>query len=226
MVAYPGALVSLGAEVAGVITRVLVQEKSVVHKGDLLVQFRGDEIRAMAEEAVARVAEIDAELSRIDQELARVKRLPDQHPETAQAREDAQADLTAARARRAAAVAAYKRIQAEFARTRLRAPIDGVVIAREVNAGETVIQGTPLIKIVDLNRLRIEAEIDEFDIPASPRVAPPPSPPKDTQAAPGAASWKRSPTPSSPAAPAPKTPAASPTPAFSPSASPSGNPPP
>src|SRR5436305_14305243 len=44
VVAYPGAMVSLGAEVAGVITRVLVQEKSVVHKGDLLVQFRGDEI--------------------------------------------------------------------------------------------------------------------------------------------------------------------------------------
>src|SRR5947208_4606731 len=165
VVAYPGAMVSLGAEVAGVITRVLVQEKAVVHKGDLLVQFRGDEIRALAEEAVARVAELDAELSRIDQEIARVKRLPDMLPDTAPAREAVQAELTAARARRAAATAAYKRIQAEFARTRVRAPIDGVVIAREVNPGEMVIQGTPLIKIVDLNRLRIEAEIDEFDIP-------------------------------------------------------------
>jgi HlyD family secretion protein len=165
VVAYPGAMVSLGAEVAGVITRVLVQEKSVVHKGDLLVQFRGDEIRAMAEEAVARVAEIDAELTRIDQELARVKRLPNMLPDTIQAREAVEAELTAARARRAAATAAYKRIQAEFARTRVRAPIDGVVIAREVNPGESVIQGEPLIKIADLNRLRIEAEIDEFDIP-------------------------------------------------------------
>jgi HlyD family secretion protein len=165
VVAYPGALVSLGAEVAGVITRVLVQEKTVVHKGDLLVQFRGDEIRALAEEAVARVAEIDAELARMDQELARVKRLPNMLPDTIQAREAVEAELTTARARRAAATAAYKRIQAEFARTRVRAPIDGVVIAREVNPGEMVIQGTPLIKIVDLNRLRIEAEIDEFDIP-------------------------------------------------------------
>src|SRR3954449_10161253 len=39
VVAYPGSMVSLSAEVAGVITRVLVQEKSVVHKEDLLVQF-------------------------------------------------------------------------------------------------------------------------------------------------------------------------------------------
>ena len=71
----------VGAELAGTITRVLVQEKSVVHKGDLLVELRGDEIRASAEEAVARVSETDAELTLIEQDQARVKRLPER-PDT------------------------------------------------------------------------------------------------------------------------------------------------
>ena len=49
---------------------VLVQEKSSVRKGDLLIEFRGDAIRASAEEAVARVAQADAELAQIEQEQA------------------------------------------------------------------------------------------------------------------------------------------------------------
>ena len=163
--AYPGAEVVVGAELAGTITRVLVQEKSVVHKGDMLIELRGDEIRASAEEAVARVNEADAELTLIEQDQARVNRLPEKQPGQAEARDRIKARWAAAKARRAAAVAGYRRIEAEFARTRVRSPIDGVVVSRTANPGETVNLGTPLLRIVDLNRLRIEAEIDEYDIP-------------------------------------------------------------
>ena len=43
--AHPDAEVVVGAEMAGTVTRVMVQEKSVVHKGDLLLLLRSDEIR-------------------------------------------------------------------------------------------------------------------------------------------------------------------------------------
>jgi HlyD family secretion protein len=163
--AYPGADVVVGAELPGTITRVLVQEKSAVRKGDLLIEFRGDAIRASAEEAVARVAQTDAELAQIEQEQARANRLPEKQQGVAEARERLKARWNVAKARRAEAVAGYRRIEAEFARTRVRSPIDGVVISRAVNPGETVNLGSPLLRIVDLSRLRIEAEIDEFDIP-------------------------------------------------------------
>jgi RND family efflux transporter MFP subunit len=163
--AYPGAEVVVGAELAGTITRVLVQEKSRVHKGDLLVEFRGDEIRASAEEAVARVNEADAELTLIEQEQVRAGRLAEEQPGQAEAKDRLKARASAARARRAAAVAGYRRIEAEFARTRVRSPIDGEIVSRTVNTGETVNLGTPLLRIVDFRRLRIEAEIDEYDIP-------------------------------------------------------------
>ncbi|MGD0043663.1 MAG: efflux RND transporter periplasmic adaptor subunit [Isosphaeraceae bacterium] len=163
--AYPGAEVVVGAELPGTITRILVQEKSTVRKGQLLVEFRGDAIRASAEEAVARVAQADAELSQIEQEQARANRLPEKQQGMAETRERLKARWNTAKARRAEAVAGYRRIEAEFAGTRVRSPIDGVVISRAVNPGETVNLGTPLLRIVDLTRLRIEAEVDAFDIP-------------------------------------------------------------
>lgn len=163
--ACPGAEVVVGAELAGTITRVLVQEKSLVHYGDMLIELCGDEIRALAEEAVARVNEADAELTLLEQDQARLNRLPEKQPGQAEARDRIKARWAAARARRAAVVAGYRRVEAEFARTRVRSPIDGVVVSRTVNPGETVNLGTPLLRIVDLTRLRIEAEIDEYDIP-------------------------------------------------------------
>src|SRR5271166_6171458 len=163
--AYPGAEVVVGAELPGTITRILVQEKSWVRKGDLLIEFRGDAIRASAEEAVARVAQADAELSAIEQEQARANRLPEKQEGVAETRERLKARWDTAKARRAEAVAGYRRIEAEFAGTRVRSPIDGVVISRAVNPGETVSLGTPLFRIVDLSRLRIAAEVDAFDIP-------------------------------------------------------------
>ena len=40
-----------------------------------------------------------------------------------------------------------------------------MVITRDVDLGETVNVASPLVTIVDLTKLRVEAEVDEFDIP-------------------------------------------------------------
>ena len=71
--------------------------------------------------------------------------------------------LELARARRSAAVACCDRFDALIAKTRITAPIDGVVTARHAHPGEIARPGTALVTIADLNRLRIEAEVDEFD---------------------------------------------------------------
>ena len=68
-----------------------------------------------------------------------------------------------ARARRSAAIASRDRLDALIAKTRITSPIDGVVTARHVQPGEIAAPGTAVVTVVDLNRLRIEAEVDEFD---------------------------------------------------------------
>jgi HlyD family secretion protein len=164
VVAYPGAEVLVGAETAGTILAVLVQEKTAVHKGDLLVEFKADELKASLDEAVARVAEAEAEMNHNQRELARTERLLQRKAGTDEERERFQSRWIVARARRAAAVATVKRLEASLAKTRVLAPIDGVVVARHAHLGETVNVGVALVHIVNLKQLRIEAEVDEYDI--------------------------------------------------------------
>ncbi len=68
------------------------------------------------------------------------------------------------RARRDALKAARARLDAQWRKHWVFAPIDGVVTSRMVNAGETVAASAPLVTIVDLTRLRVEAEVDEYDV--------------------------------------------------------------
>ncbi len=77
--------------------------------------------------------------------------------------ESNQRGLDVSRARRRAAIAARDRLDAQLAKTRITAPIDGVVIARFANPGETVDAAARLVTVADLTRVRVEAEVDEVD---------------------------------------------------------------
>jgi multidrug efflux pump subunit AcrA (membrane-fusion protein) len=135
-----------------------------VRRGDLIVEFRADEVKAAVQEAHHRLieAEVGVRLQHFRGRLDRIMPL-------GTANEPQQQDLrrellAAAVAHRDAAKTAVDRVEAEAAKYRIVAPIDGVVVARHADAGETINAGTPIVTIVDLTRLRVEAEVDEFDI--------------------------------------------------------------
>jgi RND family efflux transporter MFP subunit len=163
VVTYPGAEVTLGTEVAGTIVRLPVQEKSVVHKGDLIAELRADDLRASLGEARARIAEAEADCAHFDRELHRAQRLLGGQAAAQQDFDSWRHNRDTARARKEAAAAAAVRLEAMIEKTQIRAPIDGVVTSRMVHPGETVEAGTRLVTVVDLSKLRIEAEVDEFD---------------------------------------------------------------
>src|SRR5262249_14084876 len=142
--AYPGAEAAVSTEVSGTIARLYVQEKSVVRKGGLIAELSADVERAAAEEARARTGEADADLALLESEVSRQQRLHASGAATAQSLEHAEHDRDAARARRALAAATTRRLASMLKKTRIVAPIDGVVIARLVQPGETVAGGTHL----------------------------------------------------------------------------------
>jgi multidrug resistance efflux pump len=164
VVAYPGAQVVIGAETAGTIERILVFEKSRVRKGDLLVEFRAADVRAQVAEAAARLAEAEAEAGHAVLEEQRLKALLDRHATSPQEYERIHYHNLALTARRDAALAMRDRLVALLAKYRIVSPIDGVVTARFVQQAETVAIAAPLVTVLDLSRLRIEAEVDDFDI--------------------------------------------------------------
>ena len=164
VVAYPGAQVTVSTEVLGTIVQMPAHEKAAVKKGDLLAELRSDEVKAALREAHHRLSEVEVAL-RLEQVRSRLDRIlpmvTAKEPQPPDARRDA---LSAATARRDAAKATIDRLEAELAKYRIVAPIDGVIIECNVEPGETVNAASPLLTIVNLNRLRVEAEVDEFDI--------------------------------------------------------------
>jgi RND family efflux transporter MFP subunit len=163
VVAYPGAEVTVGSDVAGTIERLNVEEKQTVRKGEVIAVIQANDTRAALSVARARVAESDADIRLFSLESERAKNLWNVEVGSKQAWEKAERDLDAARAHRASASAEVRRLEALVEKTIITAPIDGVVVDRAVHAGETIAAGAPLITIADLKQTRVEAEIDEFD---------------------------------------------------------------
>jgi HlyD family secretion protein len=164
VVAYPGAEVVVGTDVSGTIEKLNVVEKNAVRKGDVIAVIKAHDTRAALSVARARVGEAEADIRLFEAEVARAEHLFREDVGSKQAWEKAARDLDAARARLSSAAAEVRRLEALVAETVITAPIDGVVIARDVHPGETVAEGDELLTIANLGKTRVEAEIDEFDV--------------------------------------------------------------
>ena len=163
VVAYPGAEVRVGAERAGRLVRVLVEEGALVRKGQLLAEIDSDELRAALAEARARVVEAEAEARLSEATLARRQKLQQERIIAAHDLDQALRDLETANARVLTAKASVARYEALVAKSGLAAPIAGTVTARRVDAGQMVETGDHAFTVADLSRLRIEGEAHEAD---------------------------------------------------------------
>jgi RND family efflux transporter MFP subunit len=163
VVAYPGAEVRIGAERAGRLVRVLVEEGAAVRKRQLLAEIDSDELRAALDEARARVVEAEAEVRLSEATLARRQKLQQERIIAAQDLDQALRDALTTSARVSTAKASVARYEALVAKSRIEAPIAGTLIARRVDAGQMVETGDHAFTVADLTRLRIEGEAHEAD---------------------------------------------------------------
>ncbi|MCG3193220.1 MAG: p-hydroxybenzoic acid efflux pump subunit AaeA [Thermoanaerobaculia bacterium] len=163
VVAYPGYEVEIGADFAGRVARVLVDEQSVVKKGDILAEIDASEEEAALRQALSRVREAEADLRLSEAEVSRAAQLLESKVGTRQSLDKAERDRDAASARRQTAGAEVERLTALLRKAAIRAPFSGTILSRHISAGETVERGTPAFSLADLAKLRIEAEVDEMD---------------------------------------------------------------
>jgi HlyD family secretion protein len=160
---YPGAEATISTEVDGRIVRLPVEEGARVRKGELLVELSSREARAAVAEARAQLAAAEAALRLAESDLGRDSRLRDAEIISDQRLDRSMSECAAARARRDAARATLDRLSARLAKMRITSPLAGEVITRQAEPGETVSIGAPLLQVADLSRIRVEAEVDEFD---------------------------------------------------------------
>jgi HlyD family secretion protein len=160
----PGAEITVGAELSGKLTRLLVKELDTVKAGDVLAEVDVKEQQAALNEAWARVKEAGADVDFTSRERRRSQQLWNSNVVAEATLDRSVHDSTAAESRRSSLLAGAARISANIAKSKIVAPIDGTVTQRFADAGEMVASGAPLVTLTDLSHRRIEAEIGEFDV--------------------------------------------------------------
>ncbi len=176
--------VNLTSEVVGRVEAVHVEEGQRVSAGELVLAIDNEAYAALVEQnrAAMRLEEINidrtalriANLERRDDRnaLLHARKLLDEHSFEAARHEleAARIDLRSAKERLAQARAQLHQSIEQLEKTRLRAPIDGVVTALDIEMGETAIAsatnipGSQLMTIADPSRVVTEVHVDEADV--------------------------------------------------------------
>ena len=128
-----------------------------------MIEIAAEETRAALSEAQAHVHEADVDIAFTQTEADRADRLSSSNAVAKDLLDRAVHDRDAAKARRTSAHATAARLGATLAKSRVLAPIDGVVLERHVDPGQVIAPGAAVATICDLSRVRVEAEIDAFD---------------------------------------------------------------
>ena len=176
--------VQLRSEVIGQVTELHVEEADIVAKGDPVITLDPKTYQAQVEQAEARVRiqQIAIERQRLlietladrfeRQKTMFAKNLVDEDSYEALKSELALAkvDLRSLQESLAQARAALDQSEELLSKTRIRSPIDGVVIQVDIKVGETVIAGTTnipgstMMVIADPSETLTEVQVDEADI--------------------------------------------------------------
>jgi HlyD family secretion protein len=178
----PVTTVLVGSQVSGKIIEIFVDYNSEVRRGQqvaridpALFQAKVRETRARYEQTKADVAKAkanlaDAELDfRRNQTLVRQNLVAQNDLDKARTRfESSRAELQAAQAQVAVATAAMKEAETNLGYTTIVSPVDGVVISRSVDVGQTVAASfqTPTLFTIaqDLTKMQVEVAVDEGEV--------------------------------------------------------------
>jgi HlyD family secretion protein len=174
--------VQVGSQVSGSIQSLNADFNSTVRKGQVLARLDPSLFQARVEQARANVISARANLERSKamvedtrqkyeraKELAAQQLLPQSDLDTARSNQDAAvAQVKASEAAVSQAVASLNQAQVDMDHTVIASPIDGVVIARNVDVGQTVAASlqAPVLFVIanDLRQLQVNASIDEADV--------------------------------------------------------------
>ncbi len=164
----PVVLVNVGTQVSGTVKKLYVDFNDKVKRGQALLELDDALVSASERQSAASVQNARATLELAEANEARMQALFAKEYVSRQEYEQSRQALKSARAQLALAQAQNERDRANLAFTVIRSPVDGVVIDRVVDLGQTVaasFQTPVLIKIAqDLSEMRIDTSFAEADI--------------------------------------------------------------
>jgi len=178
----PVYIVDVGSQVSGKIAKLYADFNSKVKSGELLAELDLELLQAKVDQAESsyksRVASLEQAKLQVDntkkkldrsKELFAKKQISVEDMETAESNYlNAKASLVASESQLAQAKSSLDSSKVDLSYAIIRSPIDGVVISRNVNMGQTVAasyQAPVLFKVAsDLTKMQLQCDIDETDI--------------------------------------------------------------
>lgn len=162
--------VPVGTQVSGVISALYADYNSLVKKGQLIAQIDPTLAEAQLRDAQAALDRTVTNMEDAKRQFERAKRLAEEKLLSGQDLDAREVAYKASRASVESAKATLERASANRRYCDITAPVDGVVIARMADVGQTVAASfsTPnLFQIAqDLSKMKVEISIDEADIGA------------------------------------------------------------
>lgn len=160
--------VEVGTQVSGIIEDIYVDFNSTVKAGDLLAVLDTQTLQENVSKAAASLQSADADLRHARSNYERTKRLHLANAATQVDLDAVENTLARARAAQVNAKANLRQAQVNLGYARITSPIDGVVMNRAVEQGQTVASSfnTPTLFTIarDLTKMQVEAAVDEADI--------------------------------------------------------------
>ena len=178
----PVTTVQVGTQVSGTIKSLTADFNTTVHRGQVIAVLEPSLFQSQVEQARATVSKLQADAERAAVEvrdtqakLRRARELSEKKlisasdlDTAATAANQAEAQVKSAEAQIVQAKAQLQQANVNLGHTIITAPIDGIVVARSVDVGQTVaasMQAPTLFVIAgDMSRMQVLARVDESDI--------------------------------------------------------------
>ncbi|WP_295750530.1 efflux RND transporter periplasmic adaptor subunit [Undibacterium sp.] len=157
--------VTVRAKVGAEVRETLVQEGMAVTKGQVLTRFDAADLRARLTAQDASVDEAQAKLTMANKNRNSNESLLQQKYISQNAFDVTNNSVELAQASLKSALAQRQVAQLALADTEVKAPIDGIISKRHVQAGDKVSPDSPLFVIVNLSQLILEVPVPASEIP-------------------------------------------------------------
>lgn len=160
--------VQVGTQVSGRIAKLYTDFNQVVKKGQLLAMLDTSSLLMAVSEAESSYDRARAQLKQSQQDLKRIQYLFKENIKTQNDLEQAQVNAELAQATLKSEQSSLERARINLNYASIYAPIDGIVIARNIDVGQTVAASfsSPTLFLIanDLSKMQILANVDESDI--------------------------------------------------------------
>jgi HlyD family secretion protein len=166
----PEQLVDVRAKVSGIVERFLVDAGDRVRAAQVIAELDRDTLESAVREARAVVREAEVTRAHAASELRRREALFSRGVESEEVLDRMRMEDASAEARVARARATLERLEEELAWATITAPIDGLVLRRDLDLGAavasvaTVTGGTVVMTIADTSRMHLLGTVDENEI--------------------------------------------------------------